>query len=133
METQPVVSEKFMITLTPVAAKEIKKIMAEQNVPDEVGIRVGVKGGGCAGFTYTFEFDGKKNKFDLEFESEGLKILTDKKSHLYIKGTEIDWSNSLMDRGLKFNNPGAKGSCGCKTSFMYEPPEEVGAMPTPWK
>lgn len=121
-----------MITLTPAASKEIKKIMLEQKVPDEVRIRVGVKGGGCAGFTYTFEFDSKKGKFDLEFESQGLTILADKKSLLYIKNTEIDWSYSLMDRGLKFNNPGAKSSCGCKTSFMYEPPQEDKNFPAPW-
>lgn len=111
-----------MISLTENAAKEIQKIMSEQNLPQEVKIRLGVKGGGCAGFTYTFEFDSKKGRFDLEFESQGLGILIDKKSHLYLKGTEIDWSYSLMDRGLKFNNPSAKSSCGCKTSFMYEAP-----------
>lgn len=122
-----------MITLTPTAAKEIKKIMSEQDLPEAVKIRVGVKGGGCSGFTYTFEFDSQKRKFDQEFESEGLKIVADKKSLLYIKGTEIDWSYSLMDRGLKFNNPGAKGSCGCKTSFMYEPPESTNDFPAPWK
>jgi len=122
-----------MITLTPPAAKEIKKIMEEQSLPEEVRIRVGVKGGGCSGFTYTFEFDSKQRKFDLEFESEGLKILIDKKSHLYVKGTEIDWSYGLMDNGLKFNNPSAKSSCGCKTSFMFEPPEGPAASPAPWK
>ena len=122
-----------MISLTNSAAKEIKKIMAKQNLPEEVRIRVGVKGGGCAGFTYTFEFDSKKRKFDLEFESQGLKILADKKSHLYIKDTEIDWSYGLMDRGLRFNNPSAKSSCGCKTSFMFEPPEGPATLSTPWK
>lgn len=121
-----------MINLTIAAAKEIKKIMAEQSLSEEVRIRVGVKGGGCSGFTYTFEFDSKKRKFDLEFESQDLKILVDKKSHLYIKDTEIDWSYGLMDRGLRFNNPSAKSSCGCKTSFMFEPPETVAKLPTPW-
>ena len=110
-----------MITLTPNAAKEIQKIMEEQNLEDDVRVRLGVKGGGCAGFTYTFDFDSKKGKFDLEFESQGVRILVDKKSHLYIDGTEIDWSYGLTDRGLRFNNPSAKGSCGCKTSFMFEP------------
>lgn len=121
-----------MICLTPSAAKEIKKIMTEQSLPQEVKIRVGVKGGGCSGFTYTFEFDSKKRKFDLEFESQDLQVLVDKKSYIYIKGTEIDWSYSLMDRGLRFNNPSAKSSCGCKTSFMFEPPEGAAKLPTPW-
>ena len=61
-----------------------------------------------------------KGKFDLEFESYGLHIVVDKKSHLFIRNTEVDWSNDLNDRGLKFNNPSAKGSCGCRTSFMHE-------------
>ena len=59
-----------------------------------------------------------------------MKILVDKKSHLYIDGTEIDWSYSLMDRGLKFTNPSAKGSCGCGTSFIYEPKEQENNIPT---
>ena len=74
----------------------------------------------------------KKTKFALEFESQDIKILVDKKSHLYIKDTEIDWSYNLMDRGLKFNNPSAKGSCGCKTSFMFEPPEQEEAANPSW-
>jgi len=121
-----------MITLTENAAKEIHKIMQENEVSDDVCLRVGIKGGGCSGFTYTLDFDSKKTKFDLEFESQDLKILVDKKSHLYIKDTEIDWSYGLMDRGLKFNNPSAKGSCGCKTSFMFEPPEQEETFQPSW-
>ena len=119
-----------MITLTEAAAKEIRKIKAEGDLAEDVPIRIGIKGGGCSGFTYTFDFDSKKSRFDLEFESHGLQILVDKKSHLYIDGTEIDWSYSLMDRGLKFANPSAKGSCGCGTSFIFEPPEKENSLPT---
>ena len=72
------------------------------------------------------------SRFDLEFESFGLCVLVDKKSHIYIKGTEIDWSNDLNDRGLKFNNPAAKGSCGCKTSFMYEHTEQTNVREPSW-
>jgi len=118
-----------MIQLTETAAKEIRKIKGEEGLGDDVPIRIGIKGGGCSGFTYTFDFDGKKGKFDLEFESEGMKILVDKKSHLYIEGTVVDWSNSLMDRGLKFSNPSAKGSCGCGTSFIYEPKNQGKTLP----
>ena len=121
-----------MITLTKNAAKEIQKVMSENDLNTDVCIRVGVKGGGCSGFTYTLDFDSKKTKFDLEFESQKLRILVDKKSHLYIKGTEIDWSYGLMDRGLKFNNPSAKGSCGCKTSFMFEHPEKDNEFKPSW-
>jgi len=91
--------------------------------PDTHAIRMGVKGGGCSGMTYTLEFDHMQRKFDLTYSSNGLNILVDKKSNLYIGKTEVDWSYGLMDRGLKFNNPDAKGSCGCKTSFMIDIPE----------
>ena len=121
-----------MISLTKNAAKEIRKVMTANGLKDEVCLRVGVKGGGCSGFTYTLDFDSKKTKFDLEFESQKLKILVDKKSHLYIKDTEIDWSYGLMDRGLVFNNPSAKGSCGCKTSFMFENPEKEEEFKPSW-
>lgn len=119
-----------MINLTEAAAKEIRKVKDEEGLSEEVPIRLGIKAGGCSGFTYTFEFDAKAGKFDLEFESQGLKILVDKKSHLYIDGTEVDWSYSLIDRGLKFTNPSAKGSCGCGTSFIYEPKESGSNVPT---
>jgi iron-sulfur cluster assembly protein len=118
-----------MIHLTEAAAKEIRKIKAEEGLAQDVPIRIGIKGGGCSGFTYTFDFDSKKGRFDLEYESQGLKVLVDKKSHLYIDGTEVDWSYSLMDRGLKFTNPQAKGSCGCGTSFIYEPKETGKDVP----
>ena len=106
------------------AAKEIRKIMERDGLDTtSMAVRMGVKGGGCSGFTYTLDFDNHKRKFDLFFESIGLGILVDKKSHLYIGNTTIDWSYTLSDRGLKFDNPDAKGSCGCKTSFMIDIPE----------
>ena len=121
-----------MISFTEKAADKILSIMNEQKVTDDTRVRVGVKGGGCSGFTYTVDFDSRKSKFDLEFESFGLSVLVDKKSHLYIKDTEIDWSNDLNDRGLKFNNPSAKGSCGCRTSFMYEHTEQTNDTRKSW-
>ena len=121
-----------MISFTEKAADKILSIMNEQKVTDDTRVRVGVKGGGCSGFTYTVDFDSRKSKFDLEFESFGLSVLVDKKSHLYIKDTEIDWSNDLNDRGLKFNNPSAKGSCGCRTSFMYDNTEQPNVREPSW-
>ena len=113
------------------AAKEITKIMIRDGLsPESHAVRMGVKGGGCSGLTYTLDFDNKKRKFDLVYESEGLTILVDKKSNLYIGETEIDWSYNLMDRGLKFNNPHAKGSCGCSTSFMIDIPEQEEKIPS---
>lgn len=121
-----------MITFTEKAANKVLNIMQEQKVSDDTVVRVGVKGGGCSGFTYTVDFESRKGKFDLEFNSFGLGILCDKKSHIYIKDTEIDWSDNLNDRGLKFNNPSAKGSCGCRTSFMYEHTETKKDINPSW-
>jgi iron-sulfur cluster assembly protein len=121
-----------LISFTEKAADKIMSIMNEQKVTDDTRVRVGVKGGGCSGFTYTVDFDSRKSRFDLEFESFGLSVLVDKKSHLYIKDTEIDWSNDLNDRGLKFNNPSAKGSCGCRTSFMYEHEKQTNVKEPSW-
>lgn len=118
-----------MIQFTEAAAKEIRKSKADNGLPEDVPVRIGIKGGGCSGFTYTFDFDAKKGRFDLEFESQGLKVLVDKKSHMYIDGTVVDWSYGLMDRGLKFTNPSAKGSCGCGTSFVYEPKQQAASLP----
>ena len=121
-----------MVTFTEQAVKVIANIMNEQTVDDGTRVRVGGKGGGCSGFTYTVDFDSRKGKFDLEFESHGLNILVDKKSHIYIKDTEVDWSNDLNDRGLKFNNPSAKGTCGCRTSFMHEHKETNNGNTPSW-
>ena len=122
-----------MISFTNSAAKEIRKIMIRDGLdPETVAVRMGVKGGGCSGFTYTLDFDNRQGKFDLFYESEGLSILVDKKSNLYIGQTEIDWSYNLMDRGLKFNNPFAKGSCGCKTSFMIDIAQNTNKETPSW-
>ena len=118
-----------MIEFTEKAGQRVTTIMKEQKVPNNTYVRVGVKGGGCSGFTYTVDFDIRERKFDLKFESFGLGILVDKKSHIYIKDTIIDWSDSFTDRGLKFDNPHAKGTCGCRTSFMHEV-KENGEQPS---
>ena len=107
-----------MISLTSNAATEIRRIMKESSLSDNVPIRLGIKGGGCAGFTYYFDFEQKEpDKFDRNFESQEINIIVDRKSLLYIDGTEIDFNTSLMERGFKFNNPKANAACGCGTSF----------------
>ena len=107
------------ISLTEESANVLLSYMNEEKpIPEYV--RFGVKAGGCYGFTYTIGFDSQPRKFDLEFESCGVKLLVDKKSHLYVKETKIGWSNELQDKGFKFNNPAAKGACGCKTSFQID-------------
>jgi iron-sulfur cluster assembly protein len=108
--------EERMVHLTETAVAEIKKIFAKENNPD-LALRVGVKGGGCAGLEYNLSFDANRQEWDEEFVENGVKILVDSKSHLYLNGTTIDFSKALTGGGFKFNNPNATGGCGCGTSF----------------
>lgn len=106
-----------MITLTPSAAQEVKRLVEKEQKPN-VGLRVGVKGGGCSGMTYVLAIEEAAPKqYDTVFEQDGIKVLIDAKSHLYLDGTTIDFKNSLMGGGFEFQNPLAKKSCGCGTSF----------------
>jgi len=107
------------IYLTEASAKILSGVMQVEE-PSPEYVRFGVKAGGCSGFTYTIDFDNRPRKLDLEFESCGINVLVDKKSHLYIKETTIGWSNELQDKGFKFDNPHAKGACGCRTSFQID-------------
>lgn len=105
------------ITLTSRAVLEIARIVAEQNL-GEVYLRVSVAGGGCSGFSYKLGFDDTISAdTDLTFEQEGIRIVTDAKSLLYLTGMQIDFETGLMGRGFKFINPNAKNSCGCGESF----------------
>jgi iron-sulfur cluster assembly protein len=105
------------ISLSERAIKEVRRIITEQNLPTETGLRVGVKGGGCSGFSYTLGFDDQQRATDQISETEGVKVLCDPKSFLYLNGTEVDFEESLMGRGFKFTNPNASKSCGCGESF----------------
>jgi iron-sulfur cluster assembly protein len=102
-----------MITLTESAAKKIKTLLTEK---EETGIRAGVKGGGCSGFTYQLKFDNEKEN-DRVIESNGVNIYVDPKSFLYLMGAEIDFVDELNQSGFKFVNPNAKRTCGCGESF----------------
>jgi iron-sulfur cluster assembly protein len=104
------------ITLTSGAIVQLKRLRAEQGVPDHFSLRVGVKGGGCSGFSYLIGFDEEKEK-DTIYEFQGERILMDKAHALYLLGMEIDWMEGLNNRGFVFNNPNAKETCGCGTSF----------------
>lgn len=107
------------ILLSEKAANEIKKIVKEQGLPDEqTRLRVGVKGGGCSGFSYMLDLtEEPKGEMDEEMDSNGIKILVDMKSYLYLNGTEIDFKDEVMGRGFVFKNPNATSSCGCGSSF----------------
>jgi len=108
------------ITLTEKAAKEIKRMISEDEAIDEsTMVRIGVAGGGCSGFSYTFvwdtEFDETK---DNRYVQHDVGVLIDKKSALYLDGTTVDFHDGLDQRGFKFDNPQAKKSCGCGSSFQ---------------
>jgi iron-sulfur cluster assembly protein len=106
-----------VISVTDRAAKEVSRIIDEQKLPDATVLRVGVKGGGCSGFSYTLGFDDNVSEVDQIFEINGVKVAVDPKSFLYLNGTQIDFEESLMGRGFKFGNPNAAKSCGCGDSF----------------
>jgi iron-sulfur cluster assembly protein len=106
------------IILTPTAAKEIGDIIKQQELDAEkVRLRVGVKGGGCSGFSYVLDLTETQKETDEVFEQHGIKIVCDPKSLLYLNGTTVDFRDEIMGRGFVFNNPNATSSCGCGSSF----------------
>lgn len=104
------------VRLTPGAISQLKRLREEQGVPADYSLRIGVKGGGCSGFSYLLGFDEQK-EHDTVYEFEGVRILMDKAHALYLLGMEIDWHEGLNNRGFVFNNPNATETCGCGTSF----------------
>jgi len=106
-----------VIAITDRAVKEVKRILSEQKLPVVTALRVGVKGGGCSGFSYTLGFDDQTSELDQLQETEGVRIVCDPKSFLYLNGTQIDFEDNLMGRGFKFGNPNASKTCGCGESF----------------
>ena len=105
------------IGLTPRAVIELRRIITEQDLPEGTALRVGVKGGGCSGFSYTLGFDDKVNPTDQVQEVEDVRVVCDPKSFLYLNGTDVDFEDNLMGRGFKFGNPNASKTCGCGESF----------------
>ena len=104
------------ITLTEGAVKELKSIRKSEGIPENYGLRIGVKGGGCSGYSYILGFDDKKES-DKEYEVNGVKVYIDKTHAIYLLGIEIDFEQDLNNRGFSFNNPNAEDTCGCGTSF----------------
>jgi len=106
------------VHLTETAAREIQTIIKQQEL-DAVSIRlrVGVRGGGCSGFSYLLDLTEQQKESDWEFEEHGVRIVCDQKSHIYLDGTTIDFKDEIMGRGFVFNNPNANSTCGCGSSF----------------
>ena len=106
-----------MIKVSDTAKNQVLKLKADAEVEMDAFIRVGVKGGGCSGLTYVMDFDTSVKEDDKVFEDKGVKIVVDKKSFLYLVGTELDFSGGLNGKGFAFNNPNANRTCGCGESF----------------
>jgi iron-sulfur cluster assembly protein len=106
-----------MITVTENAKNHALNLIKEENRPADSFIRVGVDGGGCSGLSYKLEFDNIIKDGDQMFEDKGVKIVVDRKSFLYLVGTELEYTGGLNGKGFVFNNPNASRTCGCGESF----------------
>ena len=104
------------ITVSENAVKRLKAVMKSDEKENHF-LRMSVEGGGCSGMTYKMDFENKQKKFDKIFESNGLKVICDLKSWLYLKNVEIDYSDDLLIGGFQIKNPNAERTCGCGTSF----------------
>jgi iron-sulfur cluster assembly protein len=111
-----VTENKMPVILTPNAVEEIKTLLRSSSLGTGYGLRLGVKGGGCAGFSYILDFDLPQPN-DSVFELDDFNVYIDKAQEIYLYGTEIDFKNGLDNRGFIYNNPNATGTCGCGTSF----------------
>lgn len=105
-----------MITLTPVAANKVKELLTQRGTP-ELGLRIGVRGGGCSGNSYFMEFCEAEAAGDEVVDIHGVKLFVDLKSMVLLGGTEIDYVEGLMGAGFKFNNPNVRHNCACGESF----------------
>ena len=113
------------IMLTETAAREVKTIMGQQaelakkngEEPNSLFLRVGVKGGGCSGFSYTLDLTEQAQESDERWEQHGVTVVCDPKSYLYLNGATVDFKDEMMGRGFVFSNPNATSSCGCGSSF----------------
>lgn len=106
-----------MVTVTDKAAEKIIELRQKEGLTSEFNIRVAVEGGGCSGLMYNLDFSSQPQANDMVFEDKGVKIMVDKKSILYLAGTELDFSDGLNGKGFQFKNPNASRTCGCGESF----------------
>src|ERR1022692_1421832 len=111
VETRPV-------NFSTSAINKVKEIMAQQN-PVPAGLRVGVVGGGCSGFSYSMSFENGAGMMDKTFDFDGLKVYVDATSLMYLKGVNVDYIETLEGAGFKFDNPNVKSTCGCGSSFSF--------------
>jgi len=112
VETAP----QTAVTLTPTAVSKVKEIMAQQN-PVPSGLRIGVVGGGCSGFSYSMSFENAPGVMDKVYNFHDLKVYVDATSAMYLNGCVVDYVETLEAAGFKFENPNVKSTCGCGSSF----------------
>ena len=113
-----------VMTLTDAAAERVQQIIAKSERP-VLGLRVGVKNGGCAGMEYTMEWANEQKPFDEVIEEKGVKVLIDPKAILFLLGTEMDFQSSALKSGFTFNNPNQTSACGCGESVQLKPAEAL--------
>ena len=116
MDTTNAEIQAPVITLSEAALKEVKRLINVQGLT-EGGLRLGVKGGGCSGLSYTINFDEKIGQHDQVHDFDGVKVIVDTKSAIYLQGTQLDFQKDLMGGNFKFVNPNADKTCGCGESF----------------
>lgn len=106
------------LQVTPSAVKRIRTILSKENIsPEEGGLRLGVKGGGCSGLSYAIDFDSHPRERDRIFNFDGVRVFIDPKSFVYLHGMTLDYEETLMRQGFNFINPNSAKSCGCGSSF----------------
>ena len=105
------------VSISELAATKIKYFAEKQGMKENIGVRVAVKGGGCSGLTYDLQITDEELESDKTIQQYGVKVMVDKKSYIYLVGTELEFSDGLNGKGFVFTNPNAKKSCGCGTSF----------------
>jgi iron-sulfur cluster assembly protein len=106
-----------MIKVTESARQQVQHLMATENYSSDSFVRVGVQGGGCSGLMYQLDFDNELKEGDQVFEDNGVKVVVDRKSFLYLVGTELEYTGGLNGKGFVFKNPNANRTCGCGESF----------------
>jgi iron-sulfur cluster assembly protein len=116
-----------MITLTDKGAEKVQEFLSGQDNPQVTGLRVGVRGGGCSGFQYLLAFDEQRDG-DTVVEEQGIRLIVDDASIPYVRGSTIDYVESLQGGGFQVNNPNVIAACGCGSSFRVAEEEEVSAI-----
>jgi len=116
IETTPTTPRVPPVALTPTAVAKVKEIMAQQD-PMPAGLRIGVVGGGCSGFSYSMNFENASGVMDKVFNFDELKVFVDATSLMYLQGCVVDYVETLEAAGFKFENPNVKSTCGCGSSF----------------